>query len=224
MVLFLLVARPLRRREALPVRGGDALEEANAEADAGETRRPVRPGNRQRPGRHARREGRQRDRRRSDRPGGGSSIDGSHLRLTAVAAATRSPSSADAPRARSARTSTRAGRQGRDLHPDLDRGSERVCREGLSGRDDAAATTAISSPPSRSTRSSSSCRRPPATDRSAASRVATLSAMETTGPGAAKRFHVTTFGCQMNEHDSERMKGMLGSWATRRPAAARRPT
>ncbi len=26
----------------------------------------------------------------------------------------------------------------------------------------------------------------------------------------AKRFHVTTFGCQMNEHDSERMKGMLG--------------
>jgi tRNA-2-methylthio-N6-dimethylallyladenosine synthase len=30
-------------------------------------------------------------------------------------------------------------------------------------------------------------------------------------PIAAKRFHVTTFGCQMNEHDSERMKGMLGS-------------
>jgi tRNA-2-methylthio-N6-dimethylallyladenosine synthase len=28
---------------------------------------------------------------------------------------------------------------------------------------------------------------------------------------ADKRFHVTTFGCQMNEHDSERMKGMLGS-------------
>jgi tRNA-2-methylthio-N6-dimethylallyladenosine synthase len=26
-----------------------------------------------------------------------------------------------------------------------------------------------------------------------------------------KRFHVTTFGCQMNEHDSERMKGMLTS-------------
>jgi len=26
---------------------------------------------------------------------------------------------------------------------------------------------------------------------------------------AGKRFHVTTFGCQMNEHDSERMKGML---------------
>ena len=25
----------------------------------------------------------------------------------------------------------------------------------------------------------------------------------------AKRYHVTTFGCQMNEHDSERMKGML---------------
>src|SRR6478672_9007338 len=30
-------------------------------------------------------------------------------------------------------------------------------------------------------------------------------------PAAAKRFHVTTFGCQMNEHDSERMKGMLES-------------
>src|SRR5438067_4820056 len=26
-----------------------------------------------------------------------------------------------------------------------------------------------------------------------------------------QRFHVTTFGCQMNEHDSERMKGMLQS-------------
>jgi tRNA-2-methylthio-N6-dimethylallyladenosine synthase len=26
-----------------------------------------------------------------------------------------------------------------------------------------------------------------------------------------RRFHVTTFGCQMNEHDSERMKGMLES-------------
>jgi tRNA-2-methylthio-N6-dimethylallyladenosine synthase len=27
----------------------------------------------------------------------------------------------------------------------------------------------------------------------------------------AKSFHLTTFGCQMNEHDSERMKGMLGA-------------
>jgi tRNA-2-methylthio-N6-dimethylallyladenosine synthase len=27
----------------------------------------------------------------------------------------------------------------------------------------------------------------------------------------AKRFHVTTFGCQMNVHDSERMRGMLSS-------------
>ena len=24
-------------------------------------------------------------------------------------------------------------------------------------------------------------------------------------------YHVTTFGCQMNEHDSERMRGMLES-------------
>ena len=30
-------------------------------------------------------------------------------------------------------------------------------------------------------------------------------------PWHVKRFHVTTFGCQMNEHDSERMKGMLES-------------
>ncbi len=30
-------------------------------------------------------------------------------------------------------------------------------------------------------------------------------------PVAMKRYHVTTFGCQMNEHDSERMKGMLES-------------
>ncbi len=28
---------------------------------------------------------------------------------------------------------------------------------------------------------------------------------------SAKRYHLTTFGCQMNEHDSERMKGMLDS-------------
>ncbi len=28
---------------------------------------------------------------------------------------------------------------------------------------------------------------------------------------SGKRYHVTTFGCQMNEHDSERMKGMLES-------------
>jgi tRNA-2-methylthio-N6-dimethylallyladenosine synthase len=29
--------------------------------------------------------------------------------------------------------------------------------------------------------------------------------------GTMKRYHLTTFGCQMNEHDSERMKGMLES-------------
>src|ERR671917_571760 len=29
--------------------------------------------------------------------------------------------------------------------------------------------------------------------------------------GGLKRYHVTTFGCQMNEHDSERMQGMLES-------------
>ena len=29
--------------------------------------------------------------------------------------------------------------------------------------------------------------------------------------GLVPRYHVTTFGCQMNEHDSERMKGMLES-------------
>src|SRR6266581_9052687 len=30
-------------------------------------------------------------------------------------------------------------------------------------------------------------------------------------PLAMATYHVTTFGCQMNEHDSERMKGMLDS-------------
>jgi len=35
-----------------------------------------------------------------------------------------------------------------------------------------------------------------------------------------KRYHVTTFGCQMNEHDSERMKGMLESLGYE-PAAER---
>ncbi len=35
----------------------------------------------------------------------------------------------------------------------------------------------------------------------------------------AKRYHLTTFGCQMNEHDSERMKGMLESLGYRECAA-----
>ncbi len=30
-------------------------------------------------------------------------------------------------------------------------------------------------------------------------------------PNTSLRYHLTTFGCQMNEHDSERMKGMLES-------------
>jgi len=30
-------------------------------------------------------------------------------------------------------------------------------------------------------------------------------------PNGSLRYHLTTFGCQMNEHDSERMKGMLDS-------------
>jgi tRNA-2-methylthio-N6-dimethylallyladenosine synthase len=34
------------------------------------------------------------------------------------------------------------------------------------------------------------------------------------------RYHVTTFGCQMNEHDSERMKGMLESLGYRESAEA----
>src|ERR1019366_5146085 len=39
----------------------------------------------------------------------------------------------------------------------------------------------------------------------------------------ARRFHVRTFGCQMNEHDSERLAGMLtadGLEATDDPEAA----
>ncbi len=46
-------------------------------------------------------------------------------------------------------------------------------------------------------------------------RVARGRVREVAGAGypwaAMKRYHVTTFGCQMNEHDSERMKGMLES-------------
>ena len=41
---------------------------------------------------------------------------------------------------------------------------------------------------------------------------------------AAKRYHLTTFGCQMNEHDSERMKGMLESLGYGQRPSARRPT
>ena len=37
----------------------------------------------------------------------------------------------------------------------------------------------------------------------------------------SKSFHVTTFGCQMNEHDSERMKGMLDSLGYEEAASAR---
>ena len=33
------------------------------------------------------------------------------------------------------------------------------------------------------------------------------------------QYHVTTFGCQMNEHDSERMKGMLESLGYRESPA-----
>src|SRR5262249_40195882 len=35
---------------------------------------------------------------------------------------------------------------------------------------------------------------------------------------AMPRYHVTTFGCQMNEHDSERMKGMLEALGYREAA------
>jgi tRNA-2-methylthio-N6-dimethylallyladenosine synthase len=36
-------------------------------------------------------------------------------------------------------------------------------------------------------------------------------AVRGTGYAKAMKYHLTTFGCQMNEHDSERMKGMLES-------------
>ena len=40
-----------------------------------------------------------------------------------------------------------------------------------------------------------------------------------------RRYHVTTFGCQMNEHDSERMKGMLDSLGyVESPGSGRAPT
>ena len=37
---------------------------------------------------------------------------------------------------------------------------------------------------------------------------------------AVKRYHVTTFGCQMNAHDSERIKGMLESLGIGEAASA----
>ena len=40
----------------------------------------------------------------------------------------------------------------------------------------------------------------------------------------AKRFHVTTFGCQMNVHDSERMRGMLASLGYEEAESATAPT
>ena len=39
---------------------------------------------------------------------------------------------------------------------------------------------------------------------------------------AMKRYHLTTFGCQMNEHDSERIKGMLESLGYAEADAPRR--
>jgi tRNA-2-methylthio-N6-dimethylallyladenosine synthase len=38
-----------------------------------------------------------------------------------------------------------------------------------------------------------------------------IGAMSSGSSHLQKRYHLTTFGCQMNEHDSERMKGMLES-------------
>ena len=38
--------------------------------------------------------------------------------------------------------------------------------------------------------------------------------------GPAKRYHVTTFGCQMNEHDSERISGLLTSIGLREVSRA----
>ena len=43
-------------------------------------------------------------------------------------------------------------------------------------------------------------------------------------PPMAKRFHVTTFGCQMNVHDSERMRGMLASLGYEEAEAGMGPT
>ena len=39
-----------------------------------------------------------------------------------------------------------------------------------------------------------------------------------------KRYHVTTFGCQMNAHDSERIKGMLEELGLGEAVSRTRPT
>src|SRR6185369_2488827 len=66
-------------------------------------------------------------------------------------------------------------------------------------------------------RSCSATRSPARSSRSSSTRARSRSpssgsrARPTTLDSPVKRFHVTTFGCHMNEHDSERMKGMLES-------------
>ena len=55
--------------------------------------------------------------------------------------------------------------------------------------------------------------RPPLGNRQAAERVASVSDRGASGRAATltavRSYHVTTFGCQMNAHDSERIKGLL---------------
>jgi tRNA-2-methylthio-N6-dimethylallyladenosine synthase len=53
-----------------------------------------------------------------------------------------------------------------------------------------------------------SCQQPLTVARAPALKLVSIRGAE---PLMHKRYHVTTFGCQMNEHDSERMKGMLES-------------
>src|SRR5262245_29338453 len=61
----------------------------------------------------------------------------------------------------------------------------------------------------RSSSRASSRPRPPLSPPSAV--IGLLSSLRVVTRSLPKRYHVTTFGCQMNEHDSERMKGMLDS-------------
>ncbi len=106
-------------------------------------------------------------------------------------------------------------------HQDLDRRSEREDHARLPRRNDAAELRRHDERPAgqRPRRLPAVRRRQGLSPHASRPRAGALGADP--GPGeraatlcavngaAAKSFHVTTFGCQMNEHDSERMKGML---------------
>ncbi len=211
-----LPARRRHRRRGRRARPARAEEPARRRQQGGR-RRPGRRGHRQ-PGqrRHAP------SRRRPTRVGAAApatppaadraSTAARSSSRPAAAAATRSPSSAPTRRERSGRTSTPSS-PARTMPSSGNRSSIPSAFVEKGYPDGTMPTNYGDQLIARAARRA---RRLPVEDRRQLSPRqrfggATLSAMETPGSDAVKRFHVTTFGCQMNEHDSERMKGMLAS-------------